>query len=221
VDYIFDIIINFNQENILDYYEWYYNDNIKYIKRIPLVKINNTNFMTIKNNIINFNIDFLSEIYNECEIIRQKKIIAISYACLFTNGKEVFAVELDKKGKVIMWGGLLFDEQYGVIEKVTKIRTTNIKYQIIEPINKRPFLTRKEQEIIIYLTKKIREMYLTNDEERLKYLYYECFNKLNHNIDNIYQQLLHLLNLDLTNKHQHLYHIVQLLNQKEVMSKNP
>ena len=38
--YIYDIVLNLNKE-LIEYFEWDTNDNIKYIRKMPLYKINN------------------------------------------------------------------------------------------------------------------------------------------------------------------------------------
>ena len=67
--------------------------------------------------------------------------------------------------------------------------------------------------IYIHLLKTINSLYKNNDFEKLNYLYYEYFNKIENNNEKIYNSLI--LSMDNFNsKHTALYDILTLSSKK-------
>ncbi len=221
MDFIYDILINFNGEEVYQYYEWYQDDDIKYIKKIPLFKLSNEDYINIKNNNIIIEKTFLDLIYNIGEIRINNKIKRIAYLCLFSNGKEVIALKFNIKGELIMKGGLLLDESYDVLNKSSSIKCISIKYEIITSKNINYFLTRYERKCLSFLLEEINKFHYQGKHETLRYLYYECFGETNEDDDKILKRLKSFIIDDWTIKHNYLYSLIKLFYKKEVMSKNP
>ena len=80
--YIYDIILNFN-ERLYEFYEWKDNDDVEYIKRIPIFKVSNDVFSDLKSNRVLVNNEFINSIYSKCEVYGNYGIGKIDYACLF------------------------------------------------------------------------------------------------------------------------------------------
>ena len=78
--YIYDIVLNFNEE-FFEFYDWNLNDEITHIKKIPIIKIDSLKMNEIKNNDIEFDKDFLSKIENKAETFKKK----IKYAFLIPS----------------------------------------------------------------------------------------------------------------------------------------
>ena len=100
--YIYDILLNFcDNDLIYDFYEWENKDTIENIKRIKLMHIKRDTFDDFLNYNFKIDADFLLKIYNTCEVYENKKIKVLNYACLFSDGDRVMAIEFDKTGKSI------------------------------------------------------------------------------------------------------------------------
>lgn len=219
--YCLDFVINFNNKGVLNYYEWEIGDQIIQVKKIPLFRLKTKDFNLIKNNIVIFAEDFCLSIYQKSRFVKVATALKLNYVCLFSNTKEGFGVILNQEGKIIKWGGLLLDEESEVLVKASTLKPMSIEYKVLKPIIRNSFLTRQEQKKFDYCLNKLKAMYLANNKEHLKYLYYECFNLINNNKEEIYQQLKEFLRREVTNKHYQLYNLIMLLNKKEVMSQNP
>ena len=98
--YIYDIILNFN-ESLYEFYEWKDDDNIEYIKKIPIVKVAESVFSDLKNNEFVVDDEFLNTIYNKCEVYGNYGIGKIEYACLFCIDDLLTYLELDRKIKIL------------------------------------------------------------------------------------------------------------------------
>jgi len=173
MNYIYDLLLNFN-EKIYDFYDWNKTDKIIHIKKIPIFKISSSKMNIIKNNKISFEDSFLEKIYRKTEEFMNRKNKYIDYACLFTDGLEVIGININKK---ITYSKLLIDEEAEVINMSLHMNEKNIEIKTIGKKEKELFKTRKEIEQINETKNIFNKILKENNDEKLKYLYYECFDK--------------------------------------------
>ena len=183
--YIYDILLNFNEE-LYEFYEWDEEDYYDYVKKIAIFKVSKEDFNEIKNNKIMINMDLVKMLHKSCEVYTNKCVKCIEYACLFCSNSSVIAVEFNYKGISILKSDLLIDESMDIIEFCKKMKPIAINYKIITSTS-RVLLTRYESKMLFFMKREINNMYKNNNIEKLKYMYYECFNKNNDNILNIYE----------------------------------
>ena len=106
--YIYDIVLNLNKD-LIEYFEWDTNDNIKYIRKMPLYKINNKLMKDIITKNIKIDKNFLSKIYEKSEYVNYKKY---KYLTLFTNDSIIVAVLFDEEGNNNLISRVLIEEEY-------------------------------------------------------------------------------------------------------------
>jgi len=181
--YIYDIILNFN-ERLYEFYEWKDNDNIEYIKKIPIFKVSNNVLMDLKNNKVVMDIEFIKNMYNKCEIYTNTGISTIEYASLFCSDDSIIAIEFNEKGVSIFRSDLLIDEALDILDYVKKLKISNIEYNIVSK-NKKLLMTRKEVGMLKFIKKELNIINKKDNIDKLKYIYYECFNKIEDNINKI------------------------------------
>lgn len=186
MNYIYDILINFN-EKLYDFFEWNLNDNIEHIKKIPIFKIDNYAFNDILNNEIVFEDEFKIQIFNKTEIFTNKNVKKIEYACLFSDGMDVIALRMDKNKN--LRSKLLIDEDVEVLEFCSNLDKYNIEYTVKNKIKNEPFKTRKQIEKRNFIIDNIKKLNHENDINKLIYLYYECFNEKELNKNKILKKL--------------------------------
>ena len=168
--YIYDIVVNFN-EKYYDFFEWNEKDNIEYIKKIPIIKVSNSVIRDLKVNKIVLREDFIKNIYNKTEVYMDFGIGTIEYACLFSSNDSCIVVEFNHKGISIYKSDLLIDEAIDIINYCKKMKEHSFEYKIIDCI-KVDFITRDEIYMMNFIKRELKECSL----DKLKYLYYECFN---------------------------------------------
>ncbi len=207
--YVYDILLNFN-EFFYYFFEWRENDYIEHIKRIPFVKLSNKDFKNIKNHKIVTNKDFLDKIKNVSEVYQNKNIKLIEYACVFTDGNEIIGIEFNNKGFSIMKSDLLLDEAYELLELGKKSNGYEMKYEIISRDENERINTRYEQEKILFLNREIKLLYKDQQLNKLKYLYYECFNNTHDDIEYIYNKFILFINTEWSFNHKKLYELLKL-----------
>lgn len=168
--YIYDIIVNFN-EKYYDFFEWNEKDNIEYIKKIPIIKVSNSVIRDLKNNKIICEKEFIKKILSKTEIYMDSGVGVIEYACLFCSVDSCIAVEFNHKGILIYKSDLLIDEAIDIINYCKKLKEFNFEYKVIE-YNKVEFMTRDEVYMISFIKRELKEC----SSDKLRYLYYECYN---------------------------------------------
>lgn len=207
--YVYDIVLNFNSD-YYEFYEWKKDDLIYHIKRISLIRVDSKVYNEILDNNVLFDNEFLLSIFNKCEYYNNRKIDEIPYAFLLTDSYRVIGLLLDNTGKVIKLSSLLLDEEEDILDLCYKLGDVNINYQIINKKVINEFNTRLEKNIIKYIKKDLRLDYEKKDLSKLKYLYYEYFNKQSENIDLIYDELVQELENNFNKRHLELYNLIKL-----------
>lgn len=196
--YIYDVLLNFNDE-IYDFYEWNKDDSLIHVRKIPVIKVSNIFIYDLKNSKIKINENL--NIKNKTELFQKKEIRYLDNSCIFTDGKEAIAVLIKRNGKVLK-SKMIIDEEDDAVSVGKHLEMRNINYSIIESNKLDEFKTRSEREMQKYVFKELEEM----KEDKLNYIYFECFNeKTNENID-IKKQILN--NFDLVYKS--IYKILKL-----------
>lgn len=202
--YIYDILLNFKDE-LYDFYDWNKNDNIIHIRKIPLIKIKEKDLVNIKNNNVKFDEETLNQIKDKAEIFTPKISKKIEYMTLLSDGNYVIGLQIE--GKKIKKSSLLIDEELDILEDVNNLDFMNINYKIINKGINNELKTRKQRETEKFIKKGINK--IKNDEEKLKYLYYECFDKKEENKEKIlYKMLNNINNLDVNKK---IYNFLKLI----------
>lgn len=182
--YIYDILLNFKEE-LIEFYDWNKNDNIIHIRKIPLIKIPTKDLYNIKNNNIKIEFDFLEKIKNKTEIFTPKLIKKMEYMFLISDGNSILGIM--KQDKKIKKSSLLIDEELDTLEEVKIIDYEHIEYKIIDKEVIDELKTRKQKEIEKFIIKEIEK--IKHEEEKLKYIYYDCFNKKEINTEKIIYQI--------------------------------
>lgn len=206
--YIYDILLNFN-ENLIEFFNWDDSDNIKYIKKIPLIKVSNSFIKDIIYNNIKIDSNFLEVIKNKCLFFDETK--NYNYVCLFSDGDIALGVNFNNN-KIDKVSRMLLEEEEEVLNVVSSINKVNINYEKLDKIDRNINLCKRSLEIKNKLEKELNYLYNKNKVEKLCYYYYEYFNKICNNKDKVYKELIKSL-YKINEKHELLYKIVELSYQ--------
>ena len=212
MNYIYDILLNFQKE-FYDFYEWNQNDKLIHIKKIPIFKINDNDYINIKNSLIKIDKNFLLKIFNKTEMLTKTKTRKLNYLFLISTGYESMGIKLNKNGININKSSLLLNENEEISNIAYNLETTTIKYEIIQKKNKNYLLTRKEQEVQNYILKKLNKLNKLKKIEILKFLYLECFNKKENNPNTIINNLEYEIKNN-TKNYEIIYNFFKTIEQK-------
>ena len=183
MNYIYDIILNYN-DTFYEFFDWNIDDKIYEIRKIPIFKVDNKIFNDLKNNKVIFNDEFMNKIHNKTEYFAGRTIKLMT-AFLLTNGIDMISIKIDKS---IKYSSLQIDEELDILDEIN-INYSEIKYKIINKncnnIYKTRLQIKQEKDIKDKLKKIIKE----NNASKIKYIYYECFNTKEDNINDIILKL--------------------------------
>ncbi len=206
--YVYDIVLNLNDE-LLEFFEWEDSDKIKYIKKVPLVKTDDTFIYNLIKNNIKLEDNFIDSIKNKTVYYDNKEK---NYPIIiFANGDLAIAL-LIKDNKTFLYSRLLLDEEYEVMNIASRLSTTKMNYIVINKKDINNNLTREERRIKDVLLNEIKYLYNNNKLDKLNYYYYEYFNELNNNKEDVYKKLISSLN-KIDDKHLKLLEVVNLTSK--------
>lgn len=188
MNYIYDIILNFNSK-LYDFYDWNKKDKIIHIRKIPSFRISDKDFINIKNNTIKMENDFIKKINNKTEEFKKTNITKLKYTSLLSNGKDIIAIKWNKNGINEKKSSLCIDEQEELIEIINRQKETHLKYKILKTEKMANFKTRYETENQINLMKELLNIYRQKDYKKMSYIHLECFGKKEKNIHIAFENL--------------------------------
>lgn len=204
--YIYDILLNFKDE-LYDFYDWNKIDNIIHIRKIPILKIDTKDLINIKNNNIIIDEKILEQIKNKAEIFTPKNIKKMEYMFLLSDGKYVLGIL--KQGRKMKKSSLLIDEEMDILDEIDNLEKINIDYKIIAKEYNDELKTRKQKETEKFLKKELNK--IKNEDDKLKYLYYECFNEKEENIEKIIYKIKESIsNLDINKKLYNFFKLIEV-----------
>ena len=182
MNYIYDILANFNKE-YYEFYDWNEEDEITHIKKIPIIKTNKEFLYNIKYNDIIVEKKLLEKINRKTEMFN--KINKENYICIITDGNHALIAKFNPNGKIIERSSLIIEEENEILEIVEDTEEENYSYNINKKQNYEQFKTRKEKEKSKYILKELENI----TEDKLKYIYFDIFNKEENNIKKIITKL--------------------------------
>lgn len=213
MNYYYDIILNWSELNAYEFYEWNDFDYLELIKKIPLIKVKHKVFLDLVSNNVKVEKEFLEYIQDKTLTSTKKGFKKISYAALFTDTKNVLALEFNQDGSSISRSNLLVDDELNVIEATYVLKEVTFNYEIIDKIKKDSSLRQiGEAKKLILL--EINNLYKTKDINKLKYLFYEYKKENTDNIEYIYKRLIDDLNTKFNQEILKLYYIIKLSYHK-------
>lgn len=173
MNYIYDVFINLYKYPI-DFYEWDFNKVINLVK-VPLFKLNSIN--DFKYNQVKVDSNFIKSIKNKSPL---------KNACVFTNDKEALFIQFDDSGFIRNKSKFLFEEEEEILDYSGLLIEEDINYQIINKDLYDYKLTKRCNE-----RKNVFLNELNNSSaSKIKYIYYEYFNKKSDNISKIKEELM-------------------------------
>ena len=205
MDYYYDLYINF-LENYCMFYEWDEDDNLEYVKKIPLVHVDAKTYLNFRSKIVKVDASFLKTILNKTKL---KDNTILKYAALVSDGKNSMALEFNDEGETISKSSLILDDEININEFMYNISVTKIDYEVIKK-DKIIKETRQEAKIKKILKLEILNMYQNKEYSKLKYIYLEWFDKLIDKPEVMYSEMLKKLKGNLGSKEYAIYELIKL-----------
>ncbi len=183
MNYYYDIVLNFDMDHLWKFYEWDESDYVLSLKKVPLFHVS---FETICD-FLKYEITFDENFKKSCLGLSNKK--GEDYAILVCDGKNAYGVLLDEKGCVLSLSSLLVHDELEVCEYVYSILETKMEYtkgkcrKINHPLRQ---LSKIQNFILVELNTLLDQ----KNEDKLAYLYYECFLKEEQSFQKMYDEMV-------------------------------
>lgn len=206
MNYIYDIVLNFNKE-YYDFFQWNKKDSIINIKKIPLFIVNNDIFNSMKYDLVSVNSLFIDSIKDKTYTYNKQKM---GNSCLLSNGKQVIGVLFNDKGELIKRSSLLLDEEEEVLDEIYSKEVTNIEIVKIRKGKNSDSVNRVQKEKKDFL---IRYIIKEKNDINLKYLYYDYFEKDENDSNIIRNCLINEINNNWNKKFDTFYETVKIFNK--------
>ena len=213
MNYYYDCLLNWNEQEAYEFYEWNDYDYLELIKKIPLVKVKHKVLLDFIQNNVKVDKEFLEMIKDKTLVSDKKNFKRIEYASLFTDTKNVIALEFNEEGLSISRSNLLIDDDLNILEVIYGIKETTFNYEIIKKIEMNQTL-RQEKEAKKLILLEINNLCQNKEIDKLKYLYYEYKKENINDIDYIYEQIKNDLERKIDQDILKLYHIIKLSYHK-------
>lgn len=182
MNYIYDIIVNFNTY-AFDFYDWNKEDKLTHIRKIPVCKVKVGVLNQINEYEVIFDTSFLELIKDKTEIFTNKNTKTICYSCLLCDGMNVLAIKIEKNH--ILKSKLQLEEEEEVLDVCERLSEQDIAFEIKKKNSLDNFVTRKQLNLAKQVNKLLNKTYSLKDFDTLKYIYYECFDKKEENTKEI------------------------------------
>ncbi len=209
MNFVYDIILNFSCNNLYyDFYEWKSDDILINVKKIPILKVSSNTLNDFINYEIEVNKDFLNNVCGK-SLVSKKEQNKYLYICLLSNSDKTIGVRFSRNGKMIGISSLIIDEEKDCNESILNNKLNNIKYKKNKKVGNK-YILRDDFFKKEYLKKEIIEIYKHNSVNKLRYLYYEYFNKECDNSYDMYKELINSLN-NYDDRHNYLYKLLKVI----------
>ena len=169
MNYIYDIVLNFNKE-LYEFFEWKDDDNLINIRKIPLIKINDDDFVSLLYNKIKIEKLVLDTFKKKFSLYSEE--INGNVICIVTNGQRAMGVMFDQLGNLIGKSAMLLDEEEEVLEESENLEETKLLYEINKTQQVNIKLSRVEIEKKQYIENFLNAI---DDIKILKYIYFDYF----------------------------------------------
>lgn len=205
MNYYYDVLLNF-QEKYCMFYEWDKEDNIEFIKKIPLFHIDTKTFADLLTKKVSVKNEFLKSIENKTKI---KQNQYLKYTSIFSDGKNSIALEFNDDGIVINKSSLLLEDELNINEFMYTVNLSELDYTILS-VDEIQNETRQELNIKRVIKIEIESMYKKKEYSKLKYIYLEWFDELLDSIEKMYNNMLKKIDSSLTEKEYSIYELIKL-----------
>lgn len=183
---IYDILVNFKKIPY-EFYEWNKEDDVKHVKKMPSIKVSDSALYDIFYNEVKISKNFLDQIKDKTEIFFGRTIKKVKYACVIYNDDVALSILFNDNGEIIGKSKLLFDEEEDVLKEDVPLK--EIDYNVIKKPKKINGLTRREAKIVLLLSKYLDKIHESKKNDEIKYMYFECFNKVEEDNEKAYENL--------------------------------
>lgn len=217
MNYYYDVILNWDEEEAVSFYEWEDKDPLEYIKKIPVFRVSSQEFSAILEYHGSLDSNFLEQIHGKTALNEKGILKVIDYAALLSDTKNTIAIECDSKGKIISMSRLLVEDELNVCEMIFGLQETHLLFTK-ETERQKSNMLRYEKEAKHILKQEIETLYETNFKSKLTYLFLEWFGYTIDDTLKMKEMMLDALRKPMNPTMHHIYDLILLSYKKSGLS---
>lgn len=207
MNYYYDVILNFNMDEFLKFYEWEKDDDLLTFQKIPLFRVSFETLCDFLQYEIKMAPEFLD--YVEHRAIVKRKEEEIFAAFLISDTKNSFGVLMDEKGNINSLSSLSLEDDNNLSEFMYTIKEKSLSYEK----GKKRFVkkgNRQEKYVKRLISVELKTLLEENNVDKIQYLYYEWFNEVNDNVLEMISSMEKELEKPINEKMKEIYYIIRL-----------
>lgn len=210
MNYVYDILSNFNQE-LYDFYDWDKNDNFTHLRKVPSFRVSKEVLVDLMFKKVKIKGNLLKLIKDKTQVFTKEGVDVIEYCFVVSDSVNALGVILDEDGVVYKRSKFLVSEELEINKCLKTSKIYNVEYNLLSSKTHYSNMTRNEEKVTSLI---LNELELVMDStDKIDYLYYEWFNT--NKGKNKYKKLVSSIKSSYTSKHEYILELLNLLKIKK------
>lgn len=210
MNYVYDILSNFNQE-LYDFYDWDKNDNFTHLRKVPSFRVSKEVLVDLMFKKVKIKGNLLKLIKDKTQVFTKEGVDVIEYCFIVSDSVNALGVILDEDGVVYKRSKFLVSEELEINKCLKASKIYNVEYNLLSSKTHYSNMTRNEEKVTNLI---LNELELIMDStDKIDYLYYEWFNT--NKGKNKYKKLVSSIKSSYTSKHEYILELLNLLKIKK------
>lgn len=210
MNYVYDILSNFNQE-LYDFYDWDKNDNFTHLRKVPSFRVSKEVLVDLMFKKVKIKGNLLKLIKDKTQVFTKEGVDVIEYCFIVSDSVNALGVILDEDGVVYKRSKFLVSEELEINKCLKTSKIYNVEYNLLSSKTHYSNMTRNEEKVTNLI---LSELELIMDStDKIDYLYYEWFNT--NKGKNKYKKLVSSIKSSYTSNHEYMLELLNLLKIKK------
>lgn len=210
MNYVYDILSNFNQE-LYDFYDWDKNDNFTHLRKVPSFRVSKEVLVDLMFKKVKIKGNLLKLIKDKTQVFTKEGVDVIEYCFIVSDSVNSLGVILDEDGVIYKKSKFLVSEELEINKCLKTSKIYNVEYNLLSSKTHYSNMTRNEEKVTNLI---LSELELIMDStDKIDYLYYEWFNT--NKGKNKYKKLVSSIKSSYTSKHEYILELLNLLKIKK------
>ena len=203
MNYVYDILSNFNQE-LYDFYDWDKNDNFTHLRKVPSFRVSKEVLVDLMFKKVKIKGNLLKLIKDKTQVFTKEGVDVIEYCFIVSDSVNSLGVILDEDGVVYKRSKFLVSEELEINKCLKTSKIYNVEYNLLSSKTHYSNMTRNEEKVTNLI---LNELELIMDStDKIDYLYYEWFNT--NKGKNKYKKLVSSIKSSYTSKHEYILELL-------------
>lgn len=187
MNYYYDVLLNFNDDYLWNFYEWEETDPLLFVKKIPVFYVNSETIKDFCIYHVKVEEDFLNQLVNKTIYQNNQDDIYASF--LLSDSKNSIGVCVDESGHVVGLSRLLLRDDNNLNEFIYTMTDTLLPYLVLEK-RKNDHVFRQYEKMKKSILLEVNTLREEKNYSKLRYFYYELMHQEEVNMEVMYENML-------------------------------